>query len=311
MTSWKYRRRSLPEIEKNNILRKINNFTKEWKPIKITPCFWWYKQSWILNFPWIWWSEIFHISYFIKYVSFISRIYKPWVIIEWESEDIILEVANNFKKADLDTYSFEFKKILEIFLNSKNIPDNLYLKYVRAREQYSSDLLIKNINLIKDEKVKEIKELELSDFNLSIARVSRNFVFNWKKDFSDLNNDEKLNKIIESKALNLSFLDVDYELREKYFEEDIIPVVFSFWIDKENAGEWLTLSSNSSSFCDFWAWNWILEVRDNWRIIDRILSKKQYLKIKNDLHTLELNTFSKKDSIIPSSIEIYFGTINI
>jgi len=38
--------------------------------------------------------------------------------------------------------------------------------------------LIKNINLIKDEKVKEIKELELSDFNLSIARVSRNFVFN-------------------------------------------------------------------------------------------------------------------------------------
>jgi hypothetical protein len=45
ITSAKYRRKSIPEFEKENILRKIEYFVKNEQPIKITPCFGGYKQK--------------------------------------------------------------------------------------------------------------------------------------------------------------------------------------------------------------------------------------------------------------------------
>ncbi len=305
LLSTKFRRKKIIESEKENILRKIDKFILNNEPIKITPCFGGYKQRWVNDFPGVGWAEIFHISFMLKYVSHISKIYNKGVVIEWESEDIILEYANNYSKRDLDRYAEEFRNLLKIFL--EEIPKNIKLKLIRSREQYDVDILLDKINKIKVEKENELRLLDEDELKKTISKAKRNFILN-DKDFKILSEKEENEYSIKAKAINLAFLDADYELREKYFEEDVIPVVFSFGIDKENVGGWLTLSSTSSSFCDFWAGMGILEIREDGRIIDRILSKQQYEKIKDYLKKIEVQLI-KKD--IPKSIFIYNGKLDI
>ena len=76
---------------------------------------------------------------------------------------------------------------------------------------------------------------------------------------------------------------MDYELRgSTYFEkENLIPLVGTFGLGA--GGEsWLHLSSNSSSFVDFWSGVGILEVRED-KIVEKIISRSQFESIKTKL----------------------------
>jgi hypothetical protein len=110
----------------------------------------------------------------IKIFSFISEVYKPGVILEWESEDVILEIADNFKREDLDRYNDDFRKLLAFF--EKKIPENFKLKLVRAREQYDEKELLKGILKTKDDKINEIKQQSEEEYKKTVARAERNYL---------------------------------------------------------------------------------------------------------------------------------------
>lgn len=134
-------------------------------------------------------------------------------------------------------------------------------------------------------------------------------MWNGKEDLTNISEDEKNKFIYNSRILNEAFLDMDYELRGKeYFEkENLIPLLGSFGLGA--GGEaWLHLASNKSSMVDFWAGMGILEIRED-RIIEKIISRKQYDQIKDKLVKVKLNNKFTNISNNYSWIYVYQGKL--
>ena len=114
----------------------------------------------------------------------------------------------------------------------------------------------------------------------------------------------------KSRIFNETFLDADFEVRgNDFFEkENNIPLLFSFGLGP--GGEaWLHIGSSHSSMTDFWAGTGILEVREDGKIVERILSRTQYESLKEKLKKVPVN--SKISNICDSLnyIMIYEGTL--
>ena len=144
---------------------------------------------------------------------------------------------------------------------------------------------------------------------IRLKRAETNIMWNGKEDLTNISEEERNKFIYESRTLNESFLDIDYELRGKeYFEKDnLIPLLGSFGLGA--GGEaWLHLASNSSSMVDFWAGMGILEVRED-KIIQKTISKKQFDQIKDQLIKVNLSNDLVNISDNYSWIYVYEGKL--
>ena len=127
-----------------------------------------------------------------------------------------------------------------------------------------------------------------------------------------MSSEERAQYVKDSRIKNEAFLDMDYELRgNTYFEkENLIPLVGTFGLGA--GGEsWLHLSSNSSSFVDFWSGIGILEVRDE-KIIEKIISRSQFEAIKDKIVKVKVDCpelCQISDNF--SWIYVYEGELNI
>lgn len=61
---------------------------------------------------------------------------------------------------------------------------------------------------------------------------------------------------------------------------------------------------------DFWAGMGILEIRENGKIVERILSRNQYESIKNDLIDVKVNSPLSHICNNLAHIKVYKGTLN-
>lgn len=242
-----------------------------------------------------------------EYVLPILAVYDPGVILEYESEDIILRLMDNYPEDASEKYSGSFEDLIKEFSN--HLPKNLEVKYVRCRNQYPPEKLFQRINEILPKKRLEWARLSEEELKNRLHRTPNNIMWNGEHDWSLLGEEEKQNKILEAKLINDSFYDADFELRSGYFEGDNhIPLVFTFGLGYENISNWLILGSTRSSFVDFWVGRGILEERDS-RLITRIVSHEQYNRIKDTLKTstIKLPYFAKFKNL--SQIEIFEGII--
>jgi hypothetical protein len=214
---------------------------------------------------------------------------------------------NNTPQIGMDKYTESFRKLLEYVKNKINYP--IDFNYVLAREQYDKDILIKKMFEHKQEVEARFNELSQEEKEIRLKRAETNILWNGEQDLTSLSEIEKQKYIYNSRILNESFLDIDYELRgESYFEkENLIPLLGTFGLGA--GGElWLHLLSTSSSLVDFWAGMGILEVRED-KIIPKIISQKQYNQIKEKLVKVEIDNDLVKFNQNYSWIYVYEGNL--
>ena len=105
-------------------------------PIKLTLVFGGYKLWRLQESPEPDWAEVFSLMYYANWLAPIAAIYKPGVIMDFYSDDVILESMDNIPKNDTERYIIGFRSLLAFM--KKYIPKNLSFTLNRVGDQYRS-----------------------------------------------------------------------------------------------------------------------------------------------------------------------------
>lgn len=302
----RFRKARVEESTRNDIIQKVAISIKENKPIYLIVCFGGYKHFWNPSHPDVDWAELFNLRFMSEFVSPILKAYSPGVILDYESEDVILPLIDNYPEDRLDSYAKSFKKLINIY--SKNVPNNFRINYVRSQEQYNTEKLFLRIDEMLPAKWKEWNTLSDKEKSERLHRTPKCIMWNGKENWTKLSNSEKQQKLEESKLTNETYYEADFEFRGDYFVGgNHIPLVLSWGLCSENVDNWLTLGSTNSSLVDFWVGRGIFEDRGN-KIVPRIVSQNQYKNIRNKLESYNFNVDMGMKNFI--NIEVYKGNLD-
>ena len=269
-------RRKLTDATKEKIQQKINDSIKEQKPLHFVIPFGGYKHYWNTSHPEPDWAEFFHFVWMAEYLAPILAAYNPGVIIEYVSEDLILNRMNNYPSEALEAYAKQFKTIVNWF-NTK-VPKNLELRYFRIGDRYNKDEIIKQVEALLPERREAFAKLSQEDQEKELHRSMRSVMWNGDKDLTGLTDQEKRQRIIDSRLIELAYYEIESKpeyLSDYLWADNHICICFSFGLSHDNASEDLTLSSAEGSIVDFWIGRGVLESREN-KLNPRIVSNKQY-----------------------------------
>ena len=304
----KYSKKAQYKDAKEYTESKVDNILKDNLPFLFCFCFGGYKHFWSPTYPEPDWAEVFSIKYLMEYILPIAKEYKYGVDLEFESEEVAISYMNNVPQDGLERYNEIFRRLLAYVNGNTNEPIKLSL--VLAKDFYDEEELFSEMNDYKAEVERRFSNLDEKEKEIRLRRAETNIKWDGVKDLTGLNDVEKKKAIYDSRILNETFLDIDYDLRGKeYFEkENLIPLLgtFGYGAGGEN---WLHVASNQSSIVDFWAGIGILEVRDD-KIIERTLSQKQFDEVKNKLVKIKVNSKLASLSENYSWIYVYEGVLN-
>ena len=268
-------------------LQKAKNIIEKNLPFIFSFCFGGYKHWWCESSPAPDWAELYNLKYLYEYLAPITAIWKEGVTLEYESEEVGIEMMNNVPDAWQKEYTKIFLKLMDYVKAKVKLPLNF--NFVLASDLYDKNQLFKMIEDYLPVVEKRYENLTPKEKVVRVKRAASNILWNGAKDLTKLSDAQKYEYAKESRIKNEAFLDMDYELRgATYFEkENLIPLVGTFGLGAGGEG-WLHLASNSSSFVDFWSGMGILEARED-RIIEKIISQSQFEAIKDRLVKVKVN----------------------
>lgn len=136
LLSKKFRKYSVNPEYLIHIKKSIDQHVATHEPIKLTLVFGGYKLWRLTEAPEPDWAELFAFIYYAQWLRPICAIYEPGVLLDFFSDDVILDVMDNVPKEDTKTYGDGFKKLLAFI--EPFIPKNLRLTYTRVGDQYES-----------------------------------------------------------------------------------------------------------------------------------------------------------------------------
>jgi len=272
LTSSKFRKTSLDDSAKQQIKSAIDICINNGSPIKLTYPFGGYKSWRTVGFPNADMAELMTLSYVIRYAKYLSVVYSPGVIVQFTSDDVIIEKIDNYRKDDLDAYSSSFLSLIELFKD--NLPSNVKVEYRRVVpdlynvDEYSVDLeaAVESYKLNADPEA----EHDYSGFEF-------NFLMNGSQDYTGYTEEQMESVYKELTPYSVAYLSIPKRRAFNRGEDKI--VIFSQKIT--NA---IDIGSTSSSKAKFWAGTGVLEI-DGDRIVDRIVSPKQFELIRQQLKT--------------------------
>lgn len=284
----KFRRKQMGEEAKKNLRNKIKISLDEGKPIHLVIPFGGYKHYWNPSHPEPDWAELFHFRYVTDYVLPVLALYEPGVFIEYISEDLILPRMNNYPDETIETYISKFREILTWY--KQFVPKNLNLDFFRVSERCDKDKIIKEVEDLLPERRIAFDKLSDVEKEQQLHRSYRSLYWNGKKDLTKLTEEEKQNRIIESRLIELAYYDT--ESKPEYLgnylgENDHICICFSFGKSIDNAFDDLTLGSSYGSIVDYWIGRGLLENPD--KPHPRIISAKQYEQVKDKSEIINVN----------------------
>lgn len=286
----KFRRRIDDSVRKS-IVKKVNLSIKENRPIHLIVPFGSYKHFWNPSHPETDWAEIFHFIWMTEYVAPILAVYEPGVVLEYVSEDIILPRMNNYPDEALEAYAKSFRKLIDFYQGY--LPGNFKLKYWRIGDKYNKETLVSKVENLVPERKAAFAKLSAEDKDQEIHRSLRSMLWNGKEDLTNLTEDQKLERIIESRIVELAFYEIegsDEFVGSYYSEDNHICVCFSFGLshDNDEFGD-LTLQSASGSSVDYWIGRGII-LKNGDKLRGTIISKQQYKKLVHRLQKVEIES---------------------
>lgn len=286
----KFRKQKLFDNALEDITKKVELSIKGDKPLHFTIPFGGYKHFWNPSHPEADWAELFTFKFLSEWVSPILAAYKPGVIIEFISEDLILPRMNNYPDEVLEHYAKSFRALLDEY--KKYVPGNLDIKFFRVGERFNKEKIVEGVESILPESWKKWETYTQEEKEIELKRSRRSVFWNGKIDLTNLTDEDKERKMIESRLIELAYYDTEAkpEFLGNYFMEDNhIGVCFSFGTSPDNFDHWLTLGSTFASVVDFWIGRGILEEKSDGSFVKRIVSKEQYMKIKDSLRTEKIS----------------------
>jgi len=283
LTRKSYRRKKPSAGTLEAIRNKISLSIKESAPVHLVIPFGGYKHFWNPSQPEPDWAELFNFQYLTDLVLPIAGVYKPGVILEYISEDLILNRMNNYPTINMDKYSEIFQKLID--WQNGRLPKNIVFKYFRVGDKCDKDKLILEVEKMLPERLKAFEKLSQAEKDLELHRSVRSVFWNGDIDLTKLNDNKKRQRMIESRVIELAYYDTEARpefLGDYLYGGDHICICFSFGLSKDNTADDLTLGSAHGSIVDFWIGRGILE-HNNKKIYPRIVSKEQYQKLKPNL----------------------------
>ena len=267
--------------------QKLKTILDKNLPFIFSFCFGGYKHWWTDASPCPDWAELYNLKYLYEYLAPITALWDKGVVLEYESEEVGIELMNNVPDSYQKEYTKVFKKLIQFVKDKVKLPLNF--NFVLASELYDKNELFKMMEEYLPVVEKRFNTLTPKEKTIRIKRAESNILWKGAKDLTKLSDEERASYAKDSRIKNEAFLDMDYELRgATYFEkENLIPLVGTFGLGA--GGEsWLHLASNSASFVDFWSGIGILEVRED-KIIEKIISQSQFESIKDKLKKVKVN----------------------
>lgn len=303
LTRKKFRKQKLHPDTIQEFTTKIATKVKEDKPIHFTIPFGGYKHYWNPSHPDPDWAEIFTLRFLIEWVSPIITTYKPGVVIDFISEDLILPRMNNYPEDVLEKYSQAFSSLLDTY--RQFLPKNLKINYFRVGDRYDKKAIIKEVEDLLPERWEKWNTYTSEEKEIELKRSKRAIMWNGNHDLANLSDEEKEKRMIESRLIELAYYDIEAKpnfLGDYYTEDNRIGICFSFGLSPDNVTHWITLGSTYASSVDYWIGRGILEKTQE-GFIPRIISKEQYQKVKNSLQTTQIK-FTELPAKNYQSIEI-------
>lgn len=284
----KFRRKLTPKTEQN-IKEKIAQSLKENRPLHFVIPFGGYKHFWNSSYPEPDWAEIFNFRFMTEYFLPILATYEPGVILEYISEDLIINRMNNYPLEVIERYSEVFNKIVEWY--KQFAPNNLQIKYFRIGKRCDKNKVIEEVEKVLPERIAAFNKLSEDKKSQELRRSTRSVMWNGEKDLTSLGEKEKYQRIVESRQIELAYYETEAKpevLGNYLWEDNHICVCFSFGLSPDNTFEDLSLASNFGSIVDYWIGRGILEYK-NGRLIPKTVSKNQYQELKPNLKEIEIN----------------------
>lgn len=273
----KFRKKAIWEKSKSDIFERVVNSIKDNKPIHIIIPFGWFKHFRNKSAPKTNRAEYFHILNMINYSKDICINYKPWVIIEYLSEDFIVPFMNNYSKEDMDSYHASFIEVINLL--KIYFPHNFVIKYSRVSEMCDTNkvlMRVKEILIQKEERWQTIDDVEKVK---NLRRSVRSVITDEKYDLLTLNLNDVNNEIIRSRLMELAYYEAECEeicIWNYFFDDNKILALFSFGTTEDNIRDNLTLWSLYNSVVDFWIGEGIIIYQWN-RHYPKIISRNQQL----------------------------------
>lgn len=299
----KFRKQKLHIDTLKEFNAKIMAKVKAEKPIHFTIPFGGYKHFWNPSHPEPDWAEIFALRFLTEWVSPILATYKPGIVIDFISEDLIIPRMNNYPDNVLEKYSQVFSKLVSVYQQS--LPNNFQINFFRVGDRYKKEEIIKEVEKLLPARWKKWKTYTDDIRELELKRSRRSVMWKGKKDLTFLSEQEKENRMIESRLIELAYYDIEAKqefLGDYYIEDNRIGICFSFGLSPDNVTHWITLGSTYASTVDYWIGRGILE-KTSKGFIPRIVSKEQYQKISNNITKIQTE-FTELSSKNYRSIEL-------
>jgi hypothetical protein len=150
--SKKFRKFSLIPEYIDHIKRVINESIENNLPIKFSFPFGGYKLWRLEESPEVDWAELFSLMYYAKWLKPIALVYKPGVIFDFASDDMIVERMNNIPKKDTEEYKKSFENLVKFL--EKYIPENIQFTFTPISSFYTPEEFEKDLaNKIEKNKI--------------------------------------------------------------------------------------------------------------------------------------------------------------
>mgnify|MGYP001611467960 CR=1 FL=1 len=286
LTRKKYRRHTLTPQTLNSVSEKVNNSVKEEKPIHLVIPFGGYKHFWNPSHPEPDWAELFSLRYILDLVSPLLSVYGPGVIVEYVSEDMILNRMNNYPVEALEKYSEVFNNLINWY--KQYVPSNLDLRFFRVGDRVDKKRLIAEVEKLIPERRIQFDMLSAEQKEQELLRSSRSIFWKGSKDLSLLSEKEKQQIIIDSRIIELAYYEMEAKpefLGEYLSDNNHICLLTSFGTTHDNdVYQDLTIGSAHGSLVDFWIGRGVLE-KGKEEYHPKIVSKNQYEQVKPKIHT--------------------------
>jgi hypothetical protein len=283
LTRKKFRKAAVHTDTEIDLKKRIAGSIETNTPIKIVIPFGGFKHYWNPSQPEADWADIFNIRFIAEWVAPVLAIHSPGVEVEYFSEDVILPRMNNYPPEAIETYTSSFSNLIEFY--SKIVPSNLVIKLTRAKNVYDGKRIIEVVEAMLPERRAAFEKLTPEEKERELKRSKRSIYWNGWKDLSKLSENEKEERIIESRLIELAFYETEDTsdfLDMYYVRDNNICICFSFGLSHDNVFNQLTLGTTFASIVDFWIGRGVL-LLENGKFVPTILSHQQYEDSKKNI----------------------------
>lgn len=115
----------------------IENSIKNNLPIKLIFPFGAYKLWRLEETPEADWAELFTLMYYVKWLKPILEVYKPGILFDFSSDDVIVERINNIPKKDTEDYAKSLNMIFDFLKNY--LPKNIKFSLTPVSSHYTTE----------------------------------------------------------------------------------------------------------------------------------------------------------------------------